>query len=221
MQTTDPKDLFFDLINRSTYDYYFTITFKEHDHKGHDLNLNEDHQIKKFLTKLHKKLFCQSFKKRNLFLDILLVRETNISKPNDHFHGLISSSHTITFKRLIKAFQYASNKLYSTTGIYDWEIPELTFNQFKNNYTVDPYDYAPNNYTPELLNILPRELIDKLLINSEDHSFPHNLVPIESLEDQQNITNYILKDTWKNTDHIAFLKPELKDEYFNFTTKAE
>ena len=37
--------------------------------------------------------------------------------------------------------------------------------------------------------------------------------------DQTRIINYIFKDTWKNTEHIAFLKPNTDNAYFNFTTQ--
>ncbi len=234
MNLTNLTTLYSNLINNSRYDYYFTITFKEEDNNEEPLFLDEDQILKTFLFKLHRHLFSKNFIKNNLFLDILLIRETNISKTNDHFHGLISlppnSPDTISFDRIIKAFQYALNKLYIDYGKYklhpcstisSYDIPEFTFNHFQKKYTVDPYSYAPKKYSPALLNILPRELINKLLVNSEDHSFPHNLVPIYSFEDQSRITNYILKYTWKNTDHIAFLKPDLNNDYFNFSTKID
>lgn len=224
MPNHDLTTQYANLINKNQYNFYFTITFSER------INVDEDSQIKKFLLKLHRHLFGKRFNEHNLFLDFVLIRESHISNSNDHFHGLISTfAHDISFSRLIKAFVYANNKLHltfyankqirTTTHIYNWNVPEFTFNHFQEKYTVDPYDYS-KTYSPELLNILPKNKVLELLINSEDHNFPHNLRPIESRNDQQSIINYILKDTWKNTDHVAFLQPTNND-YFNFSTKPE
>ncbi len=217
MSNHDLTNPYFDLINKSRYEYYFTITFKEEFHKGDELNVNEDLQIKNFIKHLHHKLFCKRYLKHNYFLQMILVREpTSMLHNNAHFHGLIATSpHGFTFQRLIQAFQYASKKLYSTTHINNWDIPNFTFNHFQKKYTVDTAVY--NKHNP-LYDILPHSMVNTLLVNSEDHSFSHNLVPIESKQDQKDIIEYILKNTCNNTDHIAFLQPE-RTQYFNFSTK--
>jgi len=218
-----------EIINRIPYDYFFTISFPEETYNGTPLFFNEDEQLKLFIKLLHRKLLSNRYKKYNRYLNLVLVRETHISKNNAHFHGLISTKpHDISFLRLIQAFQYAASKmfvrskkyndakLYSITQITDNNIPDFTYNHSLKKHTVDPEDY-PTYDSKLLYEILPKDKANQILALSHDHSFPHNLIPIEPNQ-QERITDYILKDLWKAPSSIALLEPTISDDYFNFST---
>ena len=157
-------------------------------------NLDYDKQLKYILKRLHRKLFGKRYEMFNKFLQMVIVREGKMETC--HFHALVSTSpHDFDFQGIRDCLIYAINGCNTTSNIEQCDIPLLTTNHHK------------------------KSLESNKKGDKSNCSYPHNIVAIDSYEDQCRIVDYLLKDVHKNNYPIAILMPR-KEGYFEFSTNT-